>query len=127
MLMQCLHQNQKSQNPPYSKGVYFVDIRKTFISYKASHRLIYKECAEPIWTKAVTNGVFFVNKAFTRYSAVRLNDNYGTYNEHLASRYPGYLLKNCTMWNESDIAVNLDNLLDLLKSRDLEKYEKVKD
>lgn len=68
MLMQCLHQLLKSQNPPYSRGVYFVDIRKTFVTYKASHKWIYRECAEPIWTKAVKNGVFFVNKAFTRYS-----------------------------------------------------------
>jgi hypothetical protein len=127
MLMQCLHQLLKSQNPPYSRGVYFVDIRKTFVTYKASHKWIYRECAEPIWTKAVKNGVFFVNKAFTRYSSIRLNESYGTYMEHLAAKFPGYILKGETMFNFSDVAVNLDELLDLLKSRDLEKYEKVKD
>jgi hypothetical protein len=66
---------------------------------------------------------FFVDRHFAYISNVRL-PGYTTYSEKMKS-YPGFLLNQSTgiIENVSARVVNLDQLLSLLKSKDLEYYE----
>ena len=51
-----------------------------------------------------------------------------TFSENLASRYPGYMLdKERLCVPKTDVVVNLDELFDFFRSKDISRYEREKD
>ena len=71
---------------------------------------------------------FYCDKHFAAFSRVRL-PGYFTFSENLARKYPGFILNDTTglIENLSNLEINLDTLLGLLKSKDLDNYERIKD
>jgi hypothetical protein len=50
LILQSLDELQREQNPPYSKGCFLIQIRRRFLDFKLSHKFLYKDVFEPIFT-----------------------------------------------------------------------------
>lgn len=70
----------------------------------------------------------YVDKDMTKYSLVRL-EGYMTFSENIQTRYPGYKMDETTLQivPTTDHKVVLDELLEFLRSKDIDRYEKEKD
>ena len=69
----------------------------------------------------------YCDKNFAKFSLVRL-DGYLLFSEMMAKRYPGYALgPKGHILPTTDYQINLDELLALLRSKDIEKYTKEKE
>lgn len=71
---------------------------------------------------------FYCDKQFARASRIRL-PGYKLFSENMQELYPGFVLNksNGLVENISNRDINLDQLLALLKSKDLSNYEKMKE
>ena len=128
LILQALDDLQKNQNPPYSRGVFSSDVRKQFMTYKLSTKWLYGDVWEPVWTTLIKLSQFYVDKDFAKFSTKRIDDTYMTWDEMMQKKYPGYVLGNdCIINNQSDILINLDELLALFRSKDIARYHQVKD
>ena len=78
---------------------------------------------EPIFTIGARHDHVFIDENFAKFSAVRINEQYRTFSENIALRWPGYVMaKSAHILPISDSYVHLDDLLALLRSKDLAKY-----
>ena len=69
---------------------------------------------------------FYVSNDMAKFSVRRL-EGYLTFSENLAARYPGYLLDSKGFIVPStDHKINLDELMSLLRSKEIQKYKKEK-
>ena len=83
---------------------------------------------EPIFTLAARHDHFFIDENFAKFSTHRVNDNYRTFSENLALKWPGYVMaKSAHIVPERDHYVHLDDLLSLLRSSDIDRYNRTKD
>lgn len=118
----------KQQDPPYSDGLYFVPIRWTFMHYKFSNKYLYGTLCITIFAKMAQRDYLYADPIFTKFSTRRISPEYMTFSEKIAQRYPGYLLnKEGQIVSFNDHAVHIDDLLGLLRSKDISAYEKNKD
>ena len=72
---------------------------------------------------------FYTNPSGDKHSLVRL-EGYLLFSENLAKRYPGYMLSKEVegiIVPSTDKTVNLDELLDFFRSKDLSRYDREKD
>lgn len=64
----------------------------------------------------------------SKFATRRIDETYLTFTESIAQKFPGYVLdKDGYIRNAADLTVNLDQLLCLLRSKDLELYEQHKE
>ena len=115
------------QSPPFSRGVYFLDLRLRFQTYSWVNRTIFFDIIEPIFTLACRYDHFFIDENFSKFSARRIDDTYRTFSENLAFKWPGYMMaKSAHILPLTDILVHVDDLFALLMSNDLARYERDK-
>lgn len=63
-----------------------------------------------------------------KFASRKINDKYKTFGETILEKFPGYVLaKDGKIRVASDLRVDLDALVNLLRSSDLATYERVKD
>lgn len=127
-IVQAIEELGEEQDPPFSHGNYFIEIRGKFLTFSWSHRVFYNDMMEPIFAMAARLGYFYIDENFAKFSTRRLNDNFRTYQENIALKWPGYELGRsghiiCT----TDHLVHLDDLYALMKSKDIDRYEREKD
>ncbi len=124
-LIRALEELGAEQDPPFSKGVYFFDIRKRFWTYSFINRTLFTDMCEPIFTVGARHDHVFIDENFAKFSTVRINENYRTFSENLALRWPGYMMaKSAHILPKTDTFVHLDDLLALLRSKDLQRYQR---
>jgi len=123
-LVQAVDELSEEQNPPYSRGIYFIEIRMKFLTYSWTHGAFYNDMCEPIFTMAARHDFFYTDENFTKFSTRRIDDTYKTFSENIQLRFPGYeMSRSAHILPKSDITVHLDDLLSLLRSKDLARYE----
>ena len=71
--------------------------------------------------------MLFSDANFATFSTRRINDTFKTFSENLQARWPGYVLKNNFIVPLSDHLVHMDDLLSLLRSKDIDRYHSMKD
>lgn len=71
--------------------------------------------------------MLFIDPNFATFSTRRVNDTFKTFSENLAARWPGYVLKGEFIVPVSDHLVHMDDLLGLLRSKDIERYQSMKE
>ena len=77
---------------------------------------------------AIRLNYIYIDENFAKFSTRRLNDNFRTYEENIAIRFPGYELgRSGHIVCKTDHLVHMDDLYALLKSKDLDRYEREKD
>lgn len=76
----------------------------------------------------IRRDLFYCDKYMARYSLTKIDEDYELFSVVMAKKYPGYVLDQRFMFvNQSDVSVEIDALVSLLKSKDVATYEKVKD
>ena len=116
------------QEPPYSHGNYFIEIVMRFRQQSWMHKTFYNDMCEPIFALALRHGYLYSDPNFATFSTRRIEENWRTVPENIAIKYPGYLLnKSGHIYNNSDHFVNMDDLLALMRSRDIDRYESEKE
>ena len=125
-MVQATEELSAELDPPYSRGLYFLEIRRRFLTFKRSH-CIYGDMCESIFTLACRHDFFYCDENFAKFSYRRINENYKTFSENLREKFPGYIMaKSAHIMPSTDITVHLDDLLSLLRSNDLARYEREK-
>ena len=125
--MDTMDEIHKNQNPPYSKGMLMMEIHRKFRAKKFTNDKIFHTISEPVLAQMGRYDYVYCDPNFARYSLVRL-EGYQLFSENMAKRYPGYILdKQGHIVNMTDTTVNMDELPGLLRSKDIEKYEKEKE
>ena len=82
------------------------------------------ELFEPIFALMARHDYIFIDANMTKYSTRRVDDTYLTFSENLALKWPGYILgKSGHILNATDRLVDLSSLIDLLRSRNIDRYE----
>ena len=76
-----------------------------------------------------TNDYLYIDTHYAKFSVKRIKD-YVTWTENVAKRFPGYIHDktpniNCLV-NISEPTVDFDQLLDFMRSKDVDRYEKEK-
>ena len=69
----------------------------------------------------------FIDSNFATFSTRRINDTFKTFSENMAARWPGYVLKGNFIMPENDHLVHMDDLLTLLRSKDIDRYQSMKE
>ena len=83
---------------------------------------------EPIFALAVRLDYLYIDANFATFSTRRLNDTYRTFSENISAKWPGYILtKSGHIFNSTDRLVNMDDQLTLLRSKDVDRYQRDKD
>ena len=127
-LVQAADELQAEMDPPFSRGSYFIEIRRRFLTYSWSHRAIFGDLCEPIFTLVARNDHFYCDSNFARFSTRRIDDSYLLYSENLAKRWPGYMLnKSFQIVPHTDHCIEQRDLLALLRSKNLDQYRAQKD
>lgn len=128
LVFQSMDDMQQQQNPPYSRGLFFIQIRQQFLRYEITSKFLYKDIIEPLFTALLKSDQFFCNKDMSKFSMKRIDNTWATYSEMIQNRYPGYLMDEQFNLIEckSDVLISMDELLDLLRSKNLNRYEEVR-
>ena len=82
-LVQAVDDLSAEQNPPYSRGLYFIEIRSKFLTYSWTHSTFFNDMSEPIFTMAARHDFFYIDENFTKFSTRRIDDTYKTFSENL--------------------------------------------
>ena len=86
--------------------------------------MFYHDMCEPIFTLAARHDFFYIDENFSKFAARRIDDSYKTFSENLSQKFPGYeMARSAHILPKTDITVHLDDLLALLRSKDLARYE----
>lgn len=84
---------QKQQNPPYSDGVFFIEIRKEIVKTEGLlFNKLMPAVLDPVLTNLFRADVFYANPDCTKYSAKKVDDGYKLFSECIAKNYPGYAI-----------------------------------
>ena len=126
LVLQAMDDLQSAQNPPYSRGLFFMQIRNKFSTYKISTKLL-MDVLEPVFTSLAKLNQFYCDKEFARFSMRRIDDSWYTWDELLSKKFPGYYLDDSQIiCNKSDVTIDLDELIGLFRSKDIARYNEVK-
>lgn len=108
-------------DPPFARGSYFIEIRRRFLTYSWTHRLIFGDLCEPIFTLVARNDNLYTDTNFARFSTRRIDETYLTFSENLAKRWPGYILnKSFNIVPSTDHVIEQGALLALLRSKNID-------
>ena len=76
-IVEAIDSLQKEQDPPYSKGVFFIEIRKRVISGSGFiYNTISPIVIDPLFSALYRINAFYSNKDCTRFSMTKINDEY---------------------------------------------------
>jgi len=126
--VQAIEELGAEMNPPYSHGSYFIEIRGQFLTYSWVHRAFFNDMCEPLFTLVARQDYVYIDANFAKFSTRRVDDTYRTFSENLAIKWPGYMLaKSGHIMNSTDRLVSMDSLLNLLRSKNIDRYEADKD
>ena len=93
-----------------------------------THSVFFEFMCEPVFALLARHNYIYIDANFSTFSTRRIDDSYRTYAENLALRWPGYALQQSGhIMNVSDRIVCMDQLQNLLRSKDLDRYEREKD
>ena len=73
----------QEQNPPYSHGSYFVEIRTRFNEQSWSHKVFYEHLIDSIFALMARHNHLYIDANFATFSTRRINDSFRTYDENL--------------------------------------------
>jgi hypothetical protein len=59
LLIGAMELCHESQNPPYSKGLWYITIRMKFCEMRISNRYFYRELGEPVFTDMVRGDMIY--------------------------------------------------------------------
>jgi len=83
---------------------------------------------EPIFTLCARHDHIYIDSNFAKFSTRRVDNTYRTFSENMALKWPGYVLsKTGHIVNSTDRLVEMDALLDLLRSNVIDRYESQKE
>ena len=117
----------KRQDPPYSKGMLLLEVHRGFRAKKFSNNTIYLRLSEPVLAQMGRYDYVYCDPAFARFSRVRL-EGYLLFSEMMAKQYPGYMLdRKGHIVTSTDALIDLDELLNLFRSKDIARYEADRD
>ena len=126
--MQAIDELGAEMDPPYSRGLYFIEIRRRFLQLSWVHRAFYDDKCEPLFCLCARHDNVYIDSNFAKFSTRRVDDTYKTFSENLQLRFPGYMLaKSGHLMNKSDREIQMDDLLTLLRSKDIDRYQREKD
>ena len=75
-----------------------------------------------VLNEMVRQDLLYANHSRSKLSLKRL-DGYLTFSEAMQKHFPGYVLKNRAIVAKTDHAIDMDDLLALLRSKDISRYE----
>jgi len=97
------------------------------MTFKLSTKFLYADVFEPVFTSLAKLSQFYCNKEYSKFSVKRIDDGWLTFAENIEKNYPGYNLgADNLISNVSDITIDLDELMALLRSKDFVRYHQVK-
>jgi hypothetical protein len=127
-ILKSIDELQKAQDPPYSDGIFFIEVRKQFILNSGLFSLVTPVVSDPLFAVLFRNSAFYANQDATKYSMRRINDQYTLFSEMIQMQYPGYTLdSDFLMECSTDTSIDLVDLKKLLVSKNLDHYNSVKD
>ena len=127
-IVEATDQLGREQDPPFKHGNYFIEIRRKFLSLSWVNAVLLDRVSEPIFALCCRYDFLYIDANFTTFSTHRINDTFRTYSENLAFKWPGYVLgRYGHIFNATDQLVNMDQHLNLLRSKDIDRYEREKD
>lgn len=90
-ILQALEDIQKEQNPPYSEGVYFTDLRRRCIAgTNVVFNYIMPALIDPVVAALFKSDAMYANTDLTKYSICKVNDDYMRFTEGINHKFPGY-------------------------------------
>ena len=105
----AVDQLSQAAEQPYSHGYYFVEIRRQFLTQSWVHRAFFDDMCEPIFTLVCKYDYLYIDQNFATFSTRRINDNFRTFSENLAHKWPGYVLSSSGhIFNSTDKVIHLD-------------------
>lgn len=112
--------------PPYRRGVHVHEIRSHFGKYRLGTKL-FEELIFIVVSRMARLDAFYSDKHFAQFSRVRLPGFY-LFSENVQMKYPGFSLNDNTglIENVRMPEINLDTLFALLRSKDIARYEQVR-
>ena len=72
------------------------------------------------------NDLLYCCPNYAKFSAKPI-EGYLTFSESITRKYPGHILSKEGLVNKSEATINMDELLALLRSKDIERYEQEKE
>lgn len=82
---------------------------------------------EPIFAKLIGLDYLYIDVNFATFSSRRINDTFRTVSENLAHKWPGYVFaKSRHIFNSTDNLVHMDDMLALMRSKDIDRYQRDK-
>jgi len=83
---------------------------------------------EPICANAVRYDMIYINESLSKFSMVKLNDEYMKYTEGIAKKFAGFCLDSNRLWiiSKSAIKIDIEQLKELFSSKDIDRYEQLK-
>jgi hypothetical protein len=98
------------------------------MTYSWVNKSVYCDIIEPIFTLACRLDYFYADPNFGLYSTRKCDETFKTFSQNMADRWPGYVLqKSGHIFNSTDRLIHMDDLLSLLRSKDIDRYEREKD
>lgn len=127
-MVQAVESLGAEQDPPFSHGNYFIECRNRFLEFSWVYRTFYNDMCEPIFAMAIRCDFIYADANFSTFSSRRINDSFRTVSENIAFKWPGYILsKSGHIFNNTDHLLHMDDLLALMRSKDIDRYEREKD
>ena len=118
----------REQEPPFSHGNYFIEIRRRFLEQSWIHKTFYNDLCEPIFALCMKLDCLYTDANFSTFSTRRINDTFRTNSENIAHKWPGYVMaKSGHIFNGTDRVLHMDDLLALLRSKDVDRYQREKE
>lgn len=123
-MIKAVDELQAAQSPPYSSGVYFVQLRQQFRTFSVLNNYLYQNMTEPMISLSIRMGYFYLDASMAKISNTKISEEYMRYPEAIAYKYPGYMLnKSYIIENKSDILIDVEELKALFCSKDIAYYE----
>ena len=126
-IIQAVEELGREQDPAFSDGNYFIEIREKFVKQSWVHGAVYGNSCESIFAIACRLDMLYIDPNFAKFSTRRIDETYRTFSENMALRWPGYVLSGEKIVNSTDRLVHLDDLLSLLRSKNVDRYEREKE
>ena len=88
-------------------------------------KAFFDELCEALFALACRHDFFYIDANMSTFSTRRIDETFRTYSENMAHKYPGYVLSESGhIINGTDRLVHMDDVLALMRSKDLARYER---
>ena len=105
IMLQATENLQRKQDPPFSDGVYFIEIMKEVVRIAdILFKRIFPMIVDPVFAKFFRADGVYCNPDCSKYSLIKIDETYMTYTQGIAKHYPGYGL------DSKSFVVNIDDV-----------------